>query len=74
MLPIKATFEAKVGGSYNNPNNQNINVDNNPINNSFSNQSQSKSPNNYLYSRLNQTYMNNPSFQPRSISPMTKGS
>jgi len=73
MVPIRATFEIK------DPNNkvgynQSINIDiDNPhsTNNSFST---NKSPNNFAFSKINQSRIsNNPPYQQRSISPMTKG-
>ena len=75
MMPIRATFEIKDPNNRSNYN-QSINIDidkPNSINNSFTN---NKSPNNLIYSKFNPNNpnrVNNPTFQPRSISPMTKG-
>ncbi len=75
MVPIRATFEIK---DTNNRSayNQSINIDidkPNSTNNSFTNSG--KSPNNFIYSKINQNRVMNPQpFQQRSISPFsTKG-
>jgi hypothetical protein len=71
MMPIRATFEIKDQNSkisYN----QNFNIDiekPNSVNNSFT---QTKSPNNFTFSKNIHSKVSNP-YQQRSISPFSKG-